>query len=135
MISPVFLSSAMKRCERFAIEPHVEVGVLTMTSLPSIMGDTVRPPCVVKGENSSVIERSHSFFPSFDSAVSRLLTPNEYTFRVSGSAAGDAQPTRCAGTSLWNRLNLYSQSSFPVSALKHISRSCSLAPLPDVFSR
>src|SRR5438094_817900 len=44
--------------------PQVEVGVLTITRLPSTIGETVRPPCVVKGENSSVIERSHSFLPS-----------------------------------------------------------------------
>src|SRR5437773_9063969 len=99
-MSPVVLSRAMKRCERFAIAPQVDVGVLTITRLPSMIGETVRPPCVVKGENSSVIERSQSFLPSLVSAVNRLLTPNEYTFPVSGSAAGDAHPTRCAGTSL-----------------------------------
>ena len=65
-----------------------------------MIGETVRPPCVVNGENSSVMERSQSFLPSLVSAVSRLLTPKTYTLPVSGSAAGDAQATRCAGTSL-----------------------------------
>src|SRR5260370_25242397 len=113
-MSPVFLSRAMKRCERFPIAPQVEVGVLTITRLPSTIGETVRPPCVVKGENSSVMERSHTFLPSLVSAVSRLFTPKIYTLPVSGSAAGEAQPTRCAGTSLWYRLNLYSHSILPL---------------------
>src|SRR5215831_1027732 len=99
-MSPVRLSSAMKGGARPACDPHVEVGVLTITRLPSTIGETVRPPCVVNGENSSVIERSQIFLPSRVSAVSRLLTPNEYTLPVSGSATGDAHPTRCAGTSL-----------------------------------
>src|ERR1041385_4050896 len=99
-MSPLRLSSAMKRCTRPACDPQVDVGVLTITRLPSMMGETVRPPCVVNGENSSVIERSQIFLPSLVRAVSRLLTPNEYTLPVSGSATGDAHPTRCAGTSL-----------------------------------
>ena len=40
----------MNRCARFACVPHVDVGVLTITRSPSIMGETVRPPCVVNGD-------------------------------------------------------------------------------------
>ena len=45
---------------------------------------------------------------------------------VSGSAAGEAQPTRCGGTSLWKMLNLYSQTTLPVSASSAMTRSCSV---------
>src|ERR1700730_4035931 len=100
MMSPFRLSSAMKRCARFGLQPQVDVGVLTISRFPSMIGETVRPPCVVNGENSSVMECSHSFLPSLLSEVTRLLTPKTYTLPGSGSAAGDDQAARCAGTSL-----------------------------------
>ena len=68
--------------------PRWKSGVLTMTRLPSMMGETVRPPCVVNGENSSVMERSHIFLPSLVSAVSRLLTPNDVDVAGFGIGGG-----------------------------------------------
>src|ERR1700733_10844886 len=99
-ISPVLLFIAMKRCARFAMVPQLEMGELTITRSPSINGDMVRPPWVVNAPNSSPTERSHNFLPSFDKATTVAATPKAYTFPVSGSTAGDAQPTRCAGASL-----------------------------------
>jgi hypothetical protein len=55
-------------------------------------------------------------------------------FPVSGSTAGDAQPTRWAGTSLWNTLNLYSQTTLPVSASSAMTRSWSWSSRPAGFS-
>src|SRR5580692_3272171 len=99
-ISPVFLFIAMKRCERFAIVPQVDTGELTITRSPSIRGDMVRPPWVVNAPNSSPTERSQSFLPSFERARTVAPTPKAYTLPVSGSTAGEAHPTRCAGASL-----------------------------------
>ena len=56
--------------------------------------------------------------------MSRPLPLKAKTLPVAGSTAGDAQAMRCGGTSLVKMLYLCSHSSLPVSALKHISRSC-----------
>jgi hypothetical protein len=85
--------------------------------------------------NSSASERSHSSLPSRVNDISRPLPLNANTLPVAGSTTGEAHAIRCGGTSLVKRLYLYSQSSLPVSAWKHISRSCIIAPSPEVFCR
>ena len=63
-MSPVRLLSAMMRCERAACVPQFDTAALTMTRSPSMIGDIVRPPCVVKAANSSPIDRCQSGLPS-----------------------------------------------------------------------
>src|SRR5512134_3925588 len=123
---PVFLSSERKRCAPAACAPQVNVRPLTMTWSPSTIGDDMRPPCVVHIPNSSASDRSHSSLPSFESASTSPLPLIANTWPVAGSTAGDDQAIRCGGTSLVNRLYLYSQRSAPVSAWKHITRSCNV---------
>src|SRR5688572_32317521 len=100
----------MIRCDRAACVPQLDTAALTITRAPSTIGDIVRPPCVVNAANSSPMDRCQSALPSADSATTVAPTPSAYTLPVSGSAAGEAHPTRCGGTSLWKILNLYSQS-------------------------
>jgi hypothetical protein len=69
------LSSATNRCWRDAPLPQLEIAALTITRLPSTIGDAVRPPCVVNAANSSPIERSHSSLPSLFSAITVAPTP------------------------------------------------------------
>src|SRR5205085_1337866 len=123
----------MKRCAPPASCPQLKVSPLAITWLPSTMGVDIRPPCVVHMPISSASERSHRSLPSFDSDIIRPPPLIANTLPVWTSTAGDDQARRCAGTSLANMLYLYSHRSLPVSALKHISRSCSIAPDSDVF--
>ena len=98
-VAPVFLSNAMKRWPARARSPQPAAMPLTITRSPSSTGDTVRPPCVVTRPKSSTTERSQSTLPAGSSASSVPPTPNAYTLPVAGSAAGEAQPMRCGGTS------------------------------------
>ena len=54
----------MKRCAPPACWPQPNVSPLTITWSPSMIGDDMRPPCVVHMPNSSASERSHSSLPS-----------------------------------------------------------------------
>src|SRR5262245_7330408 len=100
-----------------------------------MIGDDTRPPCVVHIPNSSASECSQRSLPSRENDISSPLPLKANTFPVAGSTTGDAQAMRCGGTSLVKRLYLYSQSSLPVSAWKHMRRSCIAAPSPEVFCR
>jgi hypothetical protein len=51
------------------VAPQFEIAALTITRSPSITGDIVRPPCVVKAAHSSPIERCQSSLPSLLSAI------------------------------------------------------------------
>ena len=62
--------SAMKRCAPPAYWPQTNVRPLTITWSPSMIGDDMRPPCVVHMPNSSASERSHSSLPSVSTATS-----------------------------------------------------------------
>ncbi len=64
------------RCERAACVPQFETAALTMTRSPSMIGDIVRPPCVVNAANSSPIDRCHSGLPSALSATTVAPTLN-----------------------------------------------------------
>src|SRR5262249_6211555 len=75
-ISPVRLSSAMKRCARLAWPPQLEIAALTITRSPSTIGDIVRPPCVVNAANSSPTERCQSSLPLLSSATTSAPTPS-----------------------------------------------------------
>jgi hypothetical protein len=52
------------------------MAALTITRVPSMIGDEVRPPCVVKAANSSPIDRSQSSLPSQLSAMTVAPTPS-----------------------------------------------------------
>ena len=69
-----------------------------------MIGDDMRPPCVVHMPNSSASERSQSSLPSFDSDITRPLPLIAKTLPVAGSTTGDDQAMRCGGTSLVNML-------------------------------
>src|SRR5688572_17277733 len=135
MAWPLDVSNDTYRCAPPACWPQRYIRPLTITWFPSITGDDTRPPCVVHIPNSSASERSQSSLPAGENDISSPLPLNAKTLPVAGSTAGEAQAMRCGGTSLVKRLYLCSQSSFPVSALKHISRSCSIGPEPDAFCR
>src|SRR6185503_17713823 len=109
--------------------------VPTITKSPSTIGEAVRPPWVVHEPNSSVSERLHSTLPSFDNAVSSLHAPKTYMLPVAGSPTGDDQAMRRGGTSLSYMFRRCSHNSFPVSAFRHITRSCIDSPSPDVLNR
>ena len=64
-----------RRWDRFAEVPQLEIAALTITRSPSMIGDVVRPPCVVKAANSSPIERSHSSLPFWSRAMTVAPTP------------------------------------------------------------
>ena len=97
-----------------------------------MIGDVVRPPCVVTAPYSSVSDRSHRIFPSGDTHTSCAATVNRYTLPVSGSTAGDAHEARCCGTSLRYRLKRRSHTTLPVSASIAMSRSCVSVGSPGV---
>ena len=75
-MSPVRLSMAIRRWERFACAPQFETGAPTITRSPSTTGDIVRPPCVVKAANSSPKDRSQRSFPSLFNAMACAPTLN-----------------------------------------------------------
>src|SRR5262245_26594510 len=131
--SPLRLSRATRRCPRAAAEPQLDTAALTITRSPSTTGDIVRPPCVVKAAYSSPNERLQRRLPSGLSAIASAPPVRMKMFPVSGSTAGEAHAIRCAGTSLWKTLTLYSQITLPVEASSAITRSCSAAPRPTGF--
>ena len=67
--------------------PSSRSAALTITRSPSMIGDIVRPPCVVNAANSSPIERSQSSLPSLLSARTVAPTPKRVDvpgFRIDG---------------------------------------------------
>ena len=65
-----------------------------------MIGDDIRPPCVVHMPNSSASDRSQSSLPSRESDISNPLPLIATTFPVAVSTAGEDQAMRCGGTSL-----------------------------------
>ena len=65
-----------------------------------MIGDDMRPPCVVHMPTSSASDRSHSTLPAGESAISRPLALIAMTLPEAGSTAGDAHASRCVGASL-----------------------------------
>src|SRR5215469_5789579 len=53
---------------------------------------------------------------------------------VEGSPTGDDQAMRRGGTSLSYTLSRRSHSALPVSAFRHITRSCMFSPEPEVLN-
>jgi hypothetical protein len=49
---------------------------LKITKSPSMIGDTVRPPCVVNNPKSSLSDRSQITLPSRDRASNNPPTPS-----------------------------------------------------------
>src|SRR5690242_3789409 len=90
-IWPFVLSKLMKRCAPPAYCPQENVRPLTITWLPSTIGEDMRPPCVVHMPTSSARERSQRTLPAGDSAISRPLALIAMTLPDAGSTAGEDQ--------------------------------------------
>ena len=95
----------MKRCAPPASGPSRKCRPLTIILLPSMIGDDIRPPCVVHIPNFFG-ERAlpQHLAVACDSDITRPLPLIAKTLPVAGSTTGDDQASRCAGTSLVNML-------------------------------
>ena len=100
-----------------------------------MIGETVRPPCVVSSPKSSPSDRSHKTFPSRlkPIRVSAAAKHVDVTGRwvANRRRPADAMRRHVAQVDV----EAMFPQELPVSALKHISRSCNVSPLPAEFCK